>query len=159
MVYQLHVERGFERLLQITAYNKSYLICGATYKRIQNPAMFFVCRALMCRHMHSLPWRAMYAHWREAHPHTSIWDPDEPDYRSVSFHFRYRNEGESLARQVISRLRTRDSDRDEFNVEDLDKLVKSGRLYCACGDPSLPLPNDLTWVELVGAPRFRSLQC
>ena len=158
MVYQLHVERGFERLLQITAYNKSYLICGATYKRIQNPAMFFVCRALMCRHMHSLPWRAMYAHWREAHPHTSIWDPDEPDYRSVSFHFRYRNEGESLARQVISRLRTSGFGPHSLDIEGLDKLVQCGRLYCACGDPSLPLPSDLTWAELVSAHKSYSLK-
>ncbi|KAI0354355.1 hypothetical protein OH77DRAFT_1425917 [Trametes cingulata] len=31
----------------------------------------------------------------------------------------------------------------------LDELVQSGRLYCACGDPAMPLPEDLDWPTLL----------
>lgn len=31
----------------------------------------------------------------------------------------------------------------------LTDLVRSGRLYCSCGDPALPLPEELDWAKLV----------
>lgn len=34
----------------------------------------------------------------------------------------------------------------------LTDLVRSGRLYCSCGDPALPLPEELDWPKLVRAP-------
>lgn len=34
----------------------------------------------------------------------------------------------------------------------LTDLVRSGRLYCSCGDPALPLPEELDWPKLVRVP-------
>ena len=33
----------------------------------------------------------------------------------------------------------------------LDQLVREGRLYCSCEDPSMPLPTDLSWLKLVSS--------
>ncbi len=38
-----------------------------------------------------------------------------------------------------------------IEMKKMDDLVWSGRLYCACGDPALPLPEKLTWAKLVSA--------
>ena len=154
-IYQSDVRRGFERLLRNTT---AYSLCEVTPEWIHDPAVFFVCRALTCRDVHPLPWRAMHAHWREAHPHTSIWKRSVLDYHDASLRFRYWEEGNTLARQVISRLRTSGFGPHSLDIEGLDKLVQCGRLYCACGDPSLPLPSDLTWAELVSAHKSYSLK-
>ena len=39
-------------------------------------------------------------------------------------------------------------------VSDLTQLVSSGRLYCACGNPEIPDPSQLTWADFV-SPRLR----
>ena len=31
----------------------------------------------------------------------------------------------------------------------LDDLVRTGRLYCACADPSMPMPENMTWLKFV----------
>ena len=31
----------------------------------------------------------------------------------------------------------------------LDDFVRTGRIYCSCGDPDMPLPNELGWITFV----------
>lgn len=38
----------------------------------------------------------------------------------------------------------------------LNDLVRSGRLYCSCGDPALPLSEELNWSKLVRVPSTSS---
>ncbi len=97
----------------------------------------------------------LHAHWRTAHPKTA-WGTAGPPQLHVA---------PGTPAKLLTRIRCRGSYRVGGEMLDavrlprnspravLDELVKSARLYCACGDPSMPPPGDLDWLKLVSSVR------
>ena len=118
------------------------------------PAAFCCCCFLGC-----LQWpryktyQHAHAHWREMHgnmPFVRQRPWPEPNNRinvpgGVPFTF------PQVARQILVvagiPLNT------ELGV--LDQWVKHGRLFCACGNPNMPPPVAMDWVNLVSASHRR----
>ncbi|KAI0631515.1 hypothetical protein C8Q77DRAFT_141956 [Trametes polyzona] len=94
----------------------------------------------------------LHAHWRTAHPQHS-WGTaaSPPPHHQLNARCKlithictwgsYRVGGAMLDAVGIPR---------ETPRTELDGLVKAGRLYCSCGDPSMPLPEDSDWRTLFG---------
>lgn len=97
----------------------------------------------------------LHSHWRMAHPQTA-WGTAGPPQLHVA---------PGTPAKLLTRIRCRGSYRVGGEMLDavrlprntpravLDELVKSGRLYCACGDPSMPPPAELDWLTLVSSVR------
>ncbi|RPD67471.1 hypothetical protein L226DRAFT_136938 [Lentinus tigrinus ALCF2SS1-7] len=101
----------------------------------------------------SLSAQDICTHWRTEHPHlkwNDSWPPNEPKSRStgqplpgwlklpwVSAMWL----GEKAAKDALKAL---DVEEGASHAE-LDGLVRSGRLVCACGDPRLPPAHESSW--------------
>ncbi|KAI0660261.1 hypothetical protein C8Q70DRAFT_913949 [Cubamyces menziesii] len=79
----------------------------------------------------------LHAHWRTAHPWRS-WEETTPQ-DSPCFLGKHYMGGALLEAAGLSR---------DTPMTALNELVKSGRLYCSCGDPALPAPEELDWPRL-----------
>ncbi|KAI0688476.1 hypothetical protein C8T65DRAFT_767934 [Cerioporus squamosus] len=86
------------------------------------PIAMFACTK--CDECVALPWPDINAHWRTAHPRESIWLSYDSDLKSAGG----RRAGLALT--------------------ELDDAVRTGKLYCSCGDPSLDHPKKLSWAKL-----------
>ena len=91
-----------------------------------------------------LPFADIHAHFREAHPQCS-WFRLEGRFSSSpsAIHRPYAitDVGRGILGAVGISCDTPQSALDEY--------VRSGRLYCACGDPTMPPPEKLDWIKLV----------
>lgn len=97
-----------------------------------------------------LAFEALHAHWRAAHPQTAWGSSAFDTVWNTTSSSKLRNRigvcgdfkvGGEILKAVGLRLGTR--------MKKLDDLVRSGRLYCSCGDPALPPPEELDWAKLV----------
>ncbi|KAI0327467.1 hypothetical protein GY45DRAFT_1308667 [Cubamyces sp. BRFM 1775] len=81
----------------------------------------------------------MHAHWRVTHPEL------EWGVRTESHRFLVKCDGEyALGGEILDAVGLpRDT-----SIGILTELIQSGRLYCSCGDPSLPPPEELSWPKL-----------
>ncbi|KAI0660266.1 hypothetical protein C8Q70DRAFT_1053475 [Cubamyces menziesii] len=81
----------------------------------------------------------MHAHWRVTHPNV------EWDTRTESYRFLVKCDGEyGLGGEILDAVGLpRDT-----SINTLTGLIQHGRLYCSCGDPSLPQPEKLSWPKL-----------
>ncbi|KAH9895869.1 hypothetical protein C8Q73DRAFT_689832 [Cubamyces lactineus] len=81
----------------------------------------------------------VHAHWRETHPDV------EWGARTESHRFLVKCDGEyALGGEILDAAGLpRDTP-----ISTLTELIQSGRLYCSCGDPSLPPPEELSWPKL-----------
>ncbi|PIL34344.1 hypothetical protein GSI_03119 [Ganoderma sinense ZZ0214-1] len=102
----------------------------------------FVCRECGAR---GLPWPEIHGHWREQHPDTSFWCRKTAGSRGKQPKVRLWADGREVVRAILDEAGlTKDLGRTR-----LDKLVRTGQLYCACGDPGMALRGDLDWVKFV----------
>ena len=83
----------------------------------------------------------LHKHWRAIHsnkPFMQHWTmPQIAGNRVDTF--------PSVARKVLTAVGIP----LETTFAELDGWVKDGKLFCSCGDPSLPLPEDMDWRQLV----------
>ena len=89
-----------------------------------------------------VPFAEMHAHFREAHPGCS-WVLPHGEYALATMH-----QPAMLAEVGGGILDAVGISRDTPQSV-LDEYVRSGRLYCACGDPMMPPPEELDWFKLV----------
>ncbi|KAI0702400.1 hypothetical protein C8T65DRAFT_264045 [Cerioporus squamosus] len=102
------------------------------------PIAMFACTK--CDECVALPWPDINAHWRTAHPRESIWLSYDSDLK-VS----WWEEGVRVAKQILDALPSLRG----LALTELDDAVRTGKLYCSCGDPSLDHPKKLSWAKLV----------
>ena len=105
---------------------------------LARPDALFVCRecgAGAC----GLPWPEIHGHWRARHPHQSFWGKKCLGNPGERPRVRLWQDGREVVRAIL----------DEAGLwmglgrERLDRLVRTGRLYCACEDPELAGPGGL----------------
>ncbi|KAI1789113.1 hypothetical protein LXA43DRAFT_1022571, partial [Ganoderma leucocontextum] len=115
---------------------------GADMRTLARPDALFVCKECGAR---ALPWPEIHGHWCERHPEESFWGRKLLGLPGERPKARLWKDGREVARAIL----------DEIGLKTgterarMDRLVRTGRLYCACGDPALPPPEDLTWAKLV----------
>lgn len=56
-------------------------------------------------------------------------------------------EGTEVAERILKVLAKKGLEEDERDVQALDELVREGRVFCACGDPTI-VTSDLEEEEL-----------
>lgn len=96
----------------------------------------------------------IHVHWREEHPDISVWRTTKPNRdpyalkiaTDMSVRVKFWREGIVAVQMMLSRAVGIVAD---ATVAQLNKVVKSGRLHCSCGDPSIPDVSQLTWADLV----------
>ena len=118
---------------------------GQADKMVTRATAFFVCEA--CGE-EGLSWSRMHGHWRRCHSDMPFFDTKKTwlDWHSKA-PARYWQEGEKTVMRILSALGYGFG--VPTTIAELDSLIKDGRLYCACGDPSLERPPELTWATLV----------
>ncbi|RPD67497.1 hypothetical protein L226DRAFT_566197 [Lentinus tigrinus ALCF2SS1-7] len=110
----------------------------------------FICHH--CPLEASLSAQDICTHWRMEHPHlkwNDNWPPNEhsdrrrrPSDRPKKLPWvSARWQGEKAAKEALKAL---DVEEDTSHAE-LDELVRSGQLVCACGDPRLPPAHESSW--------------
>ena len=115
---------------------------GQADKMVTRATTLFVCET--CGE-EGLSWSRMHGHWRRCH---SDFDSKETWlYWRSKAPARYWAEGEKTVMRILSALGYGFG--VPTTIAELDSLIEDGRLYCACGDPSLELPRELTWATLV----------
>lgn len=93
-----------------------------------------------------LTFEDMHDHWRTHHPKMR-WNTREPcKYGRGGTRGHLWCTGEyGLGGQILDAAGLP----RETPISVLNQLIRSGRLYCACGDPALPPPEELDWPKLV----------
>ncbi|KAI0350299.1 hypothetical protein OH77DRAFT_1087407 [Trametes cingulata] len=125
---------------------------------VEHPKALYVCRE--CDDDARIPrgFPDIHGHWRKAHPDASIWVPEEdaPSGHRPSKGIKLGpwREGQELVPRILAaagfgRESEEETERKTPSVAELEELLKSGRLFCACGDPALPPPEELSWVTFV----------
>ena len=120
---------------------------------LRRPTALFQCGDWKCRG-EPYAWPAINVHRRDEHPNESVW----ADGRVQAFKAVAWKDGIEIAEKMLAALIKQGlSDRD-MDKSRLDKLIKKGRVFCACGDPRMAAPGEgLTWVALVGYPHFPAM--
>ena len=86
----------------------------------------------------------IHAHWRHNHPKLSFISKNtERGYET----FRPASSMLDFGRRILDAAGLP----HQTPRVTLDELVSSGRLYCNCGDPSMPPPEKMDWLSLVSA--------
>lgn len=92
-----------------------------------------------------LTYEQLHAHWRDVHPDTS-WLEAEKGHEGVGVPTLWPLSLPKAARFVLEAVGIAfDTSRAV-----LDGWVREGRLFCDCAHPGMPLPNQMSWVKLVG---------
>ncbi|KAM5540087.1 hypothetical protein V8D89_006227 [Ganoderma adspersum] len=119
-----------------------------------HPTALFLCSFSKCRGDSGYQWDQLTDHWRDVHAHESVWRTPGPQLfgggvsqnRSRKIRAKFWDKGAELVDRILdvaglARVTT---------MNELDDLCLEGRLYCACGDPDLFIPeDDLCWSLLV----------
>lgn len=109
--------------------------------------------ALFGCHMPSHPWRQnpyhltfeeMHDHWRTDHPEAGWVVPESYEGRSIRKDAWCSGEYVLGGKMLDSAGLPRDT-----SIAVLTGLIRTGRLYCSCGDPAMPPPEELDWPKLV----------
>ncbi|KAM5540082.1 hypothetical protein V8D89_006222, partial [Ganoderma adspersum] len=108
------------------------------------PDALFVCKECGARGP-GMPWPEIHGHWREKHPHLSFWARKWIGRPGERPKVRLWKDGREVVRAILDEVGMKMG----LGRARLDRLVRTGRLYCACGDPEMPFPRDLTWVKFV----------
>ena len=87
----------------------------------------------------------LHEHWRTFHQDEPFMDFEDFSFKQpwLASHGQYVLP--SVAREVLIAVGIP----LETTYVELDGWVREGRLFCACGDPSLPPPEDMDWQQLV----------
>ena len=89
--------------------------------------------------------REMHAHWRTAHSHKTWLGTINHElgipWETVQTTYEVPKIGKAA---MVANGISLDTTQSVLN-----EWVRTGRLYCVCGDPSLPLPTELNWIDLV----------
>ncbi|KAM5540166.1 hypothetical protein V8D89_006306 [Ganoderma adspersum] len=84
-------------------------------------------------------WPKINVHWQDKHPGESVWKT-----------YRGREEGAAIAKKILAALVESGLGEEDRNTKQLDRLIQSGRVFCACGDPRMAAPDQgLNWAALV----------
>ena len=121
-------------------------------KLLQHPMAVFQCSLCSQEDHEMFAYPELHEHWRETHP-DQPWSQDEfcnGKRRVTPMVF---IETASLVGAILNAIGLSEN----LTLSELTALVQSGRLYCACGDPSLPLPTELSWVKLASTRPTSSL--
>ncbi|KAI1789116.1 hypothetical protein LXA43DRAFT_1183460 [Ganoderma leucocontextum] len=112
------------------------------------PTSFFMC-AECGKHPYAYP--DINVHWQNEHRGTSVWmdvgtwGESQGEYKAEVW-----EEGAEVAEKILAVLMKKGLPRDDRDMERLDELVEEGRVFCACGDPTMSTSEeDLSWVALV----------
>ncbi|RPD58196.1 hypothetical protein L226DRAFT_142665 [Lentinus tigrinus ALCF2SS1-7] len=103
---------------------------------LERPIAMFTCDK--CDKDAEFPWPDINVHWCTAHPHDSIWA------RNNVLNLSWWRDGARTAEEIVYATGL-----EAMAILSLDLAVKTGRLYCSCGDPSLEQPEKLNWAKLV----------
>ncbi|KAM5540000.1 hypothetical protein V8D89_006332 [Ganoderma adspersum] len=92
-------------------------------------------------------WPEINAHWREKHPEESVWvrlRGGRKEYKAGVW-----EAGVDVSERMLAVLVDQKLGKWDRNKERLDALIKEGRLFCACGDPTMATPEKgLNWAAL-----------
>ena len=58
-------------------------------------------------------------------------------------------DGVKLGQRILAVLVRLGLPRNKRSMPWLDQLVKQGQVFCACGDPDMVAPEELSWADLV----------
>lgn len=100
---------------------------------------YFSCYSVTCNQIKSASFFECHAHWRAEHPHDE-WLSHSPYGSERIQPLCIADWAEMLLNAAAIPLDT--------PQHTLDRWVREGRLYCGCGAPQLPLPQDLNFVKL-----------
>ncbi|KAM5540086.1 hypothetical protein V8D89_006226 [Ganoderma adspersum] len=110
----------------------------------------------MCRECGAQPYAfpEINVHWQEAHPDKTVWTDackglgGEGEYGAEVW-----EEGAEVVEKILAVLVEKGLREDERDMGSLDKLIEEGRVFCACGDPTMATPGsmeeELSWETLV----------
>lgn len=104
---------------------------------------YFTCASSECSRVSYATFAEYHAHWRTEHTHHT-WmaeDPEMKEWPRVWLSYSLPKVARGVLRANAIPLDTP----QRF----LNKWVREGRLYCTCGDPAMPLPNQLDFAKLV----------
>ena len=96
-----------------------------------------------------LTYEELHAHWREEHP-DDLWLMQGAEgyrYTAVDVPERWPESVPSIAESVLFLSNIKP---DTPRVV-LDGWVREGRLFCECGHPGMPLPEEMSWAKLVSS--------
>ncbi|KAI0739454.1 hypothetical protein C8Q80DRAFT_182975 [Daedaleopsis nitida] len=116
---------------------------------LAHPCALFTCR--FCpgerEYGEGLPYPETHAHFRDAHPEEECqWDVRAGPWNKLPSTF---FDVELVQIQAVKDILSCVGLSQDTPQADLDELIHSGRLYCGCGDPSMPHPEALSWYKLV----------
>ena len=121
-------------------------LCVGPEDVVQRPTALFHCGGCGdCPY----GWPEINAHWREKHPDESVWiglgEGRKPQYKAGVW-----EAGVDVAEGIVAVLIEQGLGKWDRTKTRLDKLIKEGRVFCACGDPTMATPdNGLNWATLV----------
>lgn len=129
-----------------------------TDELLAHPMALFECSYHPCNIVHRKllvgPYQAFHAHLRQEHSSLCLDDVlggDEdvslPAKDTLNSVIVYDMGFELVAKILLAAGLS--SDKWNLTQDGLTALVQEGRLYCACGDPSMPPAMELSWGELV----------
>ena len=91
-----------------------------------------------------LEFPSIHSHWREEHPNESLW---RSSTRWDEVNVRWWEQGGEVVHAILRALGLP----KKTDMVRLNTLLQSGRLYCGCGDPRLPSPEEMDWAMLVSS--------
>lgn len=115
------------------------------------PDALFMCRICSASTRKVYAYRAAHVHWREAHSDELCWfrriSPKHGIQIMIPAGFDLWKDGAPVVSQILHAAQLPESNSRDPEV--LDNYVMRGRLFCVCGDPSLPTPSKMDWGQLV----------
>ena len=103
-------------------------------------------------------WPRINGHWRKRHPDESVWvmhkedkgEGEEDEGEEERVFNAVWEEGMEIAERILATLIDQGLRKKDGDGPHLDDLVQEGRVFCACGDPTMATPEDgLNWAGLV----------
>ncbi|KAI0755804.1 hypothetical protein C8Q74DRAFT_1452363 [Fomes fomentarius] len=104
---------------------------------------YFVCASSDCGRVSYATFAEYHAHWRTDHTDHK-WMAEDPEMKEwprvwLSYSLPQVARGVLCANEIAL----------DTPQRLLNEWVREGRLYCACGDPIMPLPNELDFAKLM----------
>ncbi|KAI0755824.1 hypothetical protein C8Q74DRAFT_325216 [Fomes fomentarius] len=165
--YKTHFKRRLAvKFVYKAAYKTGYIFSPingpsglqTTDELLAHPMALFECSYHPCNIVHREllvgPYQACHTHLRQEHPSLCLnvvlgkdEDVSDPAKDSLNSVVVYDMGFELVAKILLAAGLS--SDKWNLTQDGLTALVQEGRLYCACGDPSMLPPMELSWGDLV----------
>ena len=94
----------------------------------------------------ALPYPEINFHWQKKHQKKSVW---RGDCTETVYGAKVWEDGVKLGQRILAVLVRLGLPRNKRSMPWLDQLVKQGQVFCACGDPDMVAPEELSWADLV----------